>query len=67
MRYSGLRFVDFARQTSILGYLAKNGCGIKSWQHLADLLLIRHKSGLTDVDTVDKVAREIGGKHYYDL
>ena len=67
MRHSGLKFVDFARQASVLGYLTKNGRGIKSWQHLADLLLIRHKSGLTDVDTVDKVAREIGGKHYYNL
>ena len=67
MKHSGLRFVDYARESSQLGYLAEDGYSIKSWQHLGDLLLIRHKSGLTDVDTVNKVANGIDRKCRFDL
>ena len=63
MKPSGLRFEDFAGQTSVLGYLRKDGSGFKSWDHFADLLYVRHKVGLTDVDTVDKVANELNGKY----
>ena len=45
------------------GYLRKDGSGIKSWDHFADLLYIRHKVGLTHVDTVDKVVNELNGKY----
>ena len=62
MNYSGLRFQDYAEQTSVLGYLVNNGCGIKSWYHFADLLYIRRKLGLSSTDTTNKVAAEIGGK-----
>lgn len=62
MKYSGLRFEDYAGPTQVLGYLVKDGSGIKSWHHFADLLYLRHKVGLTDVDTVDKVANELCGK-----
>ena len=65
MKNSGLRFEDYVGQTSVLGYLVKDGCGIKSWQHFADLLYIRHKMGLTGADAVCKVADEIGGKHHF--
>ena len=69
MRTSGLKFEDYVAEASVLGYLVKDGCGIKSWRHFADLLHIRHKLGLADADTVDKVAGEIGGKHpvFFDL
>ena len=67
MKHSGLSFVDYARESSQLGYLAKDGYSIKSWQHLGDLLLIRHKSSLTDVDTVNKVADGIERKYRFDL
>ena len=67
MKNSGLRFVDFAGQTQALGYLVRDGCGIKSWHHFVDLLHIRHKLGLTDVNTVDKVAGEIARKHQFFL
>ena len=65
MKNSGLRFEDYAEQTSVLGYLVKDGCGIKSWHHFADLLYIRHKMGLTGAGAVNKVADEIGGKHRF--
>ena len=65
MKNNGLRFEDYVGQASVLGYLVKDGCGIKSWQHFADLLYIRHKMGLTGTDAVNKVADEIGGKHHY--
>ena len=67
MKHSGLSFVDYARESSLLGYLAKDGCSIKSWQHLSDLLVIRHKAGLTNVDTVNKVASGIDRKYRFDL
>ena len=67
MKNSGLRFEDYVGQTRVLGYLVKDGTGIKSWHHFADLLYIRHKLGLTDVDTIDKVANEINGKHRFFL
>lgn len=63
MRTSGLTFEDYVAEASVLGYLVKDGCGIKSWRHFADLLHIRHKLGLADAGTVDKVAGEISGKH----
>ena len=63
MRTSGLKFEDYVAEASVLGYLVKDGCGIKSWRHFADLLHIRHKLGMADADTVDKVAGEVGGKH----
>ena len=62
MKNSGLRFEDYAGPTQVLGYLVKDGSGIKSWHHFADLLYLRHKVGLTDVDTVDKVANELTRK-----
>ena len=67
MKNSGLRFEDFTGQTSVLGYLVKGGSRIKSWHHFANLLYIRHKLGLTDTDTVNKVAGEIGGKGSHRL
>ena len=67
MKHSGLSFVDYARESSLLGYLAKDGCSIKSWQHLGDLLLIRRKAGLTNIDTVNKVASGIDRKYRFDL
>ena len=59
MKNSGLRFEDYAGPTQVLGYLVKDGSGIKSWHHFADLLYLRHKVGLTDADTVDKVTNEL--------
>ena len=69
MKNSGLRFEDFVEQTSVLSYLVKEGCSIRSWRHFVDLLHIRHKLGLTDANTVQMVAGEIGGKRrpYLDL
>ena len=61
MKKSGLRFTDYVEQTSVLGFLVKEGCTIGSWGHFADLLYIRHKVGLTDVGTVDKVANKMRG------
>ena len=63
MKQSGLRFEDYAKPTSVLGYLVKDGCGIKSWQHFSDLLYIRHKMRLTSVDSVNKLADGVGGNH----
>ena len=63
MKNSGLRFEDYVEPTLVLGYLVKDGCGIKSWQHFSILLHTRHKLGLTDVNIVHKVANEIGGRH----
>ena len=67
MNKSGLRFEDYVEQTSVLGYLVKDGCSIKSWGHFADLLYIRRKLGLTSADSVNKVADEIGEKHGFFL
>ena len=61
MKMSGLRFDDYAGQTKVLGYLVEDGHGIKSWDHFANLLYIRHKLGLTDAGSVDKVAEQING------
>ena len=63
MKKSGLRFEDFAAQTSVLGYLIKEGRHIKSWHHFANLLFIRHKLRLSSVDSVNKMADEMGVKH----
>ena len=63
MKPSGLRFEDFARQTSVLGYLVKEGGHIKSWYHLANLLYARHKLRLTSADSANKTAEEMGVKH----
>ena len=63
MKFSGLRFADYVGQTSVLGYLVDDGCGIKSWRHFANLLYIRHKLGFTDTGVVNKVASEVGGHH----
>lgn len=62
MKASGLKFADYSRQAAVLSYLVEDGCSLKSWHHFADVLYIRHKSGLTNPDTLNKVAREIGGK-----
>ena len=67
MKRSGLMFQDYVGQTSVLGYLVKDGCGIKSWDHFANLLYIRHKLGLSSVDSVNKVADEIGGQSKFFL
>ena len=61
MKKSSLRFDDYAEQTKVLGYLVKDGQGIKSWDHFANLLYIRHKLGLTDAGSVDKVAEQVNG------
>ena len=61
MRNNGMRFEDYAGLTSVLSYLVRDGCGIKSWQHFADLLYIRHKMRLTSVDSVNKLAAEVSG------
>ena len=63
MKFSGLRFADYVEQTSVLGYLVDDGCGIKSWRHFANLLYIRHKLGFTDAGVVNKVASQVGGYH----
>ena len=63
MKISGLRFEDFAGQTSVLGYLVKEGSRIKSWHHFANLLYVRHKLRLTSVDSINKTADEMGVKH----
>ena len=66
MKNSGLRFEDYARQTSVLGYLVKDGSGIRSWHHFSNLLYIRHKMDLTDADAVSKLADEIGyNPHFF--
>ena len=65
MKNIGLRFEDYAEQASVLGYLVKDGCVIKSWHHFADLLYIRHKMGLTGAGAVNEVVNEIGGKHHF--
>ena len=65
MRRNGLRFENYIGQTSVLGYLVRDGCGIKSWRHFADLLYIRHKMGLAGADAVNKVADEVGGRHHF--
>ena len=69
MKESGMRFTDYVEQTSVLSFLVKEGCTIGSWSHFADLLYIRHKLGLTEVDTVHKVANRMRGKHslFFDL
>ena len=63
MKNSGLRFEDFAGQTSVLSYLVKEGRRIKSWHHFANLLYVRHKLGLTGADSVNKTADEMAVKH----
>ena len=65
MKHSGLRFENFAGQTSVLGYLVKEGSHIKSWFHLANLLYIRHKLSLTNASSANKMADEMGMKHGY--
>ena len=65
MKNSGMRFEDYVGVTSVLGYLVRDGCGIKSWQHLADLLYIRHKMSLTSVDSVNKLADKVGDHRLY--
>ena len=65
MKNSGLRFEDFAGQTSVLGYLVKEGGRIKNWRHFANLLYVRHKLRLTSVDSVNKMADEMGAKRGY--
>ena len=65
MKHSGLRFENFAGQTSVLGYLVKEGSHIKSWFHLANLLHIRHKLSLTSASSASKMADEMGVKHGY--
>ena len=67
MKNSGLRFEEFVEQTLVLDYLVKDGYGIKSWHHFVNLLHVRHKVGLTNVNTVDKVASEISEKHQFFL
>ena len=62
-----VKFVDYSRQAEVLSYLVKDGGSLKSWHHFADVLHIRHKSGLTNADTINKVAREIGGKYRFFL
>ena len=63
MKQSGLSFADFVGQTSVLGFLVKEGCAIKSWSHFANLLHIRHKLGLTDAGVVHEVASELSRKN----
>ena len=69
MKISGLKFTDYAEQASVLGFLVKEGCTIGSWSHFADLLYIRHKLGLTEVGTVDKVANKMRGnsRTFFDM
>ena len=67
MKKSGLKFTDYVEQTSVLSFLVKEGCTIGSWSHFADLLFIRHKLGLTEVGTVDKVASKMKGRRHLFL
>lgn len=67
MKTSGLKFADYSRQAAVLSYLVNDGGSLKSWHHFADVLHVRHKSGLTNADTINKVAREIGGKYRFFL
>ena len=63
MKKSGLSFADFVGQTSVLGFMVREGCAIKSWSHFANLLHIRHKLGLTDVNIVHEMASEMSRKN----
>ena len=65
MKNNGLQFQDFARQTSVLGYLVRDGSGIKSWSHFANLLYIRHKLGLTSTGAVNQVADDVGKQRFF--
>ena len=67
MKASGLEFKDFVGETAVLGYLVKDGCGIKSWHHFGVLLHVRHKLGLTDAHTVDALTEGLAGKHSFPL
>ena len=67
MKKSGLKFTDYVEQTSVLSFLVKEGCTIGSWSHFADLLYLRHKLGLTEVGTVDKVASKMKGRRHLFL
>ena len=67
MKASGLRFVDYVGPTSVLGYLVKDGCGIKSWHHFANLLYIRHKIGFTDPAIGSNLTAGIARKDGYYL
>ena len=65
MKNSGLKFQDFAGQASVLSYLVRDGCGIKSWYHFANLLYIRHKLGLTSTGSVNQVADDVGKQRFF--
>ena len=67
MKKSGMRFENYAGQTSVLDFLVKDGGGIRSWHHFANLLYIRHKLGLTSADSVNKVANELGVRQGFFL
>ena len=67
MKKSGLRFNDYAGQTKVLDFLVEDGRGIKSWDHFANLLYIRHKLGLTDAGSADKVAEQVNGRRPFFL
>ena len=69
MKNSGLKFTDYVEQTSVLGFLVKEGCTIGSWGHFADLLYIRHKVGMTEAGTVHKVADKMRGnsRTFFDM
>ena len=67
MKASGLKFADYSREAAVLSYLVNDGGSLKSWHHFADVLHIRHKLGLTNAGTINRVAREIGGKYRFFL
>ena len=55
MKFSGLKFEHFSSKASVLSFLVTEGCCIKSWYHFSNLLHFRHKAGITDAGTLDKV------------
>ena len=60
MKFSGLKFEQFASKASVLSFLVTEGRCIKSWYHFSNLLHFRHKAGITDASTLDKVIQTAG-------
>ena len=60
MKFSGLKFEHFASKASVLSFLVPEGSCIKSWYHFSNLLHFRHKGGITDARTLNKVVQTAG-------
>ena len=59
MKFSSLKFEHFASKASVLSFLVTEGGCIKSWYHFSNLLHFRHKAGITDASTLDKVIQAV--------